>query len=51
MINKVFKNLNLLSTTEIKIADKIYVLKDGRIVENGTFKELSDNEFFKIMSE
>ena len=55
MINESLKkSLNLLllvvahRSSTIKIADKIYVLKDGRIVENGTFKELSQsvtNEF------
>ena len=38
----------------IKIADKIYVLKDGRIVESGNYEKLREdtkNEFSKIMSE
>ena len=62
MINESLKKISKFTTilvvahrsSTIKIADKIYVLKDGRIVENGTFKELSQsvtNEFFKIMSE
>ena len=62
MINESLKKISKFTTilvvahrsSTIKIADKIYVLKDGRIVENGTFGELSQsvtNEFFKIMNE
>ena len=62
MINESLKKISKFTTilvvahrsSIIKIADKIYVLKDGRIVESGNFEKLrvdATNEFSKIMSE
>ncbi len=62
MINESLKKISKFTTilvvahrsSTVKIAHNIYVLKDGRIVEDGIFEKLSKgatNEFSKIMSE
>tara|TARA_Y100000816_G_C26106636_1_gene588313 strand:+ start:2371 stop:4131 length:1761 start_codon:yes stop_codon:yes gene_type:complete len=62
MINNTLKEISKFTTvlvvahrsSTIKIADKIYVLKNGIIVEDGTYEKLiqsKNNEFSKIMNE
>ena len=57
-IKKISKSTTILivahRSSTINIADKIHVLREGKVVESGYFEKLAENknsEFLKIMHE